>query len=217
MADINVFGSALGQVTPDIAEVSVSVGARNYPSPGDARAAFAVVMPRVRELLAGADKYYERRASSHSWHDDTTKSDRYRVTADVTARYPVGSDGLAAVIDALSDMPDVTFRTTWDVTPALFKSTRDALLAEAVVDARRQAAAIAGAAGQTLVSLKLVAEPELFPNVAARPVGGDIAPVTYRMAAMSRGGAVPEREVDVQLTPEPIDIAVKIAVSYYAE
>ena len=218
MADINVFGSALGQVAPDLGVLTVSVGTQSYASAEDARAAFATALNDVRHILAPApgagNTYHERRAASSTWRDTDTGSDRYAMSATISAKYPVGGAALKRAIDELSALTNVSFATSWETSPALSKESRDELLAEAVIDAKRQAAAIAKAAGQKIVSLKVVAEPELFPGKSNGDTDAGLLRGAARSAAFAVGGAA---EVDVELTPEPVDISVRIAVSYHAE
>ena len=214
MTDINVFGTALGQIVPDVAVVSVTVGTLGYASEQTAKEKFAKALTKVRAALSGTDKKFEKRAWSRIWHDDDKDIDRHQVSALVTAKFDKGDAALKSAIDALASLGDVSFSTSWEVSPALMKSTRDELLAQAVIDAKRQAEAIAAAVGEKLVSLKMVAEPELFPGAENASDSGIRA---MRAAPMDMGRVQQSEEIDVDLNPEPIDMSVRIAVSYCAE
>ena len=67
-----------------------------------------------------------------------------------------------------------------------------------------------------MVKLSIVAEPELFPDYA----GDSYSAMRPRgLASMVTLGSMADDRVamDIDLTPEPIDISVQIAVSYFAE
>jgi len=215
MTDINVFGTALGQIVPDIAVVSVTVGTLGYASEATAKEKFAEALAKVREALSGTDKKFEQRAWSRVWHDSEKDMDRHQVSASVTAKFDKGDAALKQAVDALASLADVSFSTSWEVSPPLRKQSRDELLAQAVVDAKRQAAAIAAAAGQKLVSLKIVAEPELFPG--GERSAGPAGVMRSVAAPMSYDGSQASGQMDIDLNPEPVDMSVRIAVSYSAE
>ncbi|MCL2653655.1 MAG: SIMPL domain-containing protein [Propionibacteriaceae bacterium] len=215
MTDINVFGTALGQVVPDIAVVSVTVGTLGYASEATAKEKFAEALAKVREALSGTDKKFEQRAWSRVWHDNEKDMDRHQVSASATAKFDKGDAALKQAIDALASLADVSFSTSWDISPVLRKQSRDELLAQAVVDAKRQAGAIAAAAGQKLVSLRIVAEPELFPGAERSAVSAGV--VRSPAAPMAMAASQAGNEIDIDLNPEPVDMSVRIAVSYSAE
>jgi len=137
MANINVFGNALGEVVPDIAVVSVTAGSFTYPFVKAAKREFGNSLKQARAALQTADKKYEKRASTRTWHDADRDVDKHQVSATVTAKFENGKDGeLKQAIDALASLENVSFSTYWEVSPKLSKDNRDRLLAEAVTDAQ---------------------------------------------------------------------------------
>jgi uncharacterized protein YggE len=211
MTDINIMGAAVSEVTPDTAVVRAKVGTRDFPRQEDAQAQCLAALAQVRAAVSGFDRTYEQGARTRSWRDNDTKTDRYTSSIDVVVKCEVSNDRLNTLVTQLSALDNVRVSTSWEVSSALRKSTRDALLADAVRDAKRQAAAIAAAAGLRLTALKVVAEPALFP--------GGQGPA--RDGAMPRAAAfaasIGETAAGVQLVPEPVELTAEIAVSYGAE
>jgi len=219
MAIINVFGTALGTVLPDFVTITINVGSESFDSQQAAINAFNSAIAMVRETLKSvAERYVEQRTAARSWDEVNPKGHRftrYVVQTTVSATFPRTSPHLSDVLAQLSKINNAAFTTNWEVSPLLEKSTKDKLLAEAVVDAQRQAAAIAEAAGEKTIALEVVAEPELFPG---GTYGNEIAYRSYKgarlMAAADEAFGSSTTGIDTDLTPEPVDYQIRIAVSY---
>ena len=221
MSEINVYGKALAEIKPDVAALNVTVGTKGYMDLETAKNKFAQALTNVRTVLSEFSQpnivVSEKGIGRRNWHDSEKDADYHSVYMTVSVKIPsTEKDVLNSLAKILSGLENVSIYNSWEISKKLWKEVNDSLLGEAVVDAKRQVTAVAESLGLQVGNPIVIAEPSLF------PVGGgredDHRLYGARAAALGSSSQINDfDELDINLDPEPVEVSVKVAVSYFAE
>jgi uncharacterized protein YggE len=212
---IRITGKGRLKIRPDTTRITMTLegvcpeyGEALHRSASDTEAlrellsGFGFARSDVKTLHFGVDTEYEDFEENGRW---TRRFVGYRYRHAMKADFPSDNDRLGRILYALTACPaKPELRISYTVRDP--EAAKDALLAEAVKDARAKAAVLTDAAGVALKEIQSIECAREEIDFTVRPMNGTF------MAAKCRAAGTEDASLDVDIEPDDVDVSDTVTV-----